>query len=84
MLCVGTEKGVVEIRKVVIGDEEEAKGEQAGVGDKAVDAEKPTGETVVSDRRLAAGTAKPDFEEMIPVGGATLEVVATLVGHTNR
>lgn len=81
VLCVGTEKGVVEVRKVEIGDPEEAK--ETTEEDKE-DVDEEAKEATSSDRRLPAGKAKPDFEEMIPVGGATLDVLVSLVGHTNR
>ncbi|KAI9635994.1 WD40-repeat-containing domain protein [Dioszegia hungarica] len=58
VLCVGTEKGVVEVRKVEIADEDEVKEE---------DEEK-----------------EPEEVETQPIGGATLDHVVSLVGHTNR
>lgn len=64
-----------------IGDEPEATAEDE---EKADYAEEGSKEAVTSDRRLGPGEGKAEFKEMVPVGGATLDVLVNLVGHTNR
>lgn len=63
VLCVGTEKGVVEVRSVVIGDAPEPVAEEREEGDEAMN---------------------EDQGEKTPTGGAKLDLLVTLVGHTNR
>lgn len=62
VLCVGTEKGVVEVRSVVIGGEEALVEGEGGEDEEAEASEK----------------------EKKPTGGAQLEMLVNLVGHTNR
>lgn len=59
---MGTEKGVVEVRSVVIGGEEALVEGEGGEDEEAEASEK----------------------EKKPTGGAQLEMLVNLVGHTNR